>query len=124
MNETMEPELCPICGKPVEVGDFSGEHWFIFSECGNEFAPNYVKTREELIAAWNRRPSGWISVNKRMPEKTGEYLTYQERNGEYHTIEYWAPEDLPRGIYFPGWDFDHERVTHWQPLPEPPEVEE
>ncbi len=64
----------------------------------------------------------WISVEERLPEKSGEYLTWH--NGYFGVIEYNA--DLH------GWNIMHhadrsteiKSVTHWMPLPEPPEKRE
>ena len=64
----------------------------------------------------------WISVDDKLPEKSGEYLTWH--NGSFHLIEYNA--DLH------GWNISHhadrsteiKSVTHWTPLPEPPEKRE
>jgi hypothetical protein len=59
----------------------------------------------------------WISVKDRLPEEDDDYLVY----GEDH-----------RGFIFTGcdwfvvdckdwWNNPHGQVTHWMPLPEPPE---
>ena len=64
----------------------------------------------------------WIPVEERLPEKNGYYLTYVESalfpNSYYFNL-----------IKFIDGDFieDHcviHRVTHWMPLPEPPEEQE
>ena len=58
----------------------------------------------------------WISVKDRLPEKDGDYLVYS-------TFEL-----VDRLRFFDGvwWDYGAECqpgvVTHWMPLPEPPEV--
>ena len=64
----------------------------------------------------------WISVKDRLPDKNGNYLTYDPRYGD---IEIY---------YYMGWDeWDHHRngitdaeghgFTHWMPLPQPPKGE-
>lgn len=57
------------------------------------------------------KPSGWISVNDRLPEKHVGVLVY---NGSIH-------EDF---ICSSGYFYDTLDVTHWMPLPEPPKESE
>lgn len=74
---------------------------------------------EELVS--NADKFKWISTAERQPEKSGLYLTYNPRRS-FMTIHYSAKNK--------AWNaFDHEdepkhalEVTHWMPLPEPPEV--
>ena len=100
----------------------------ICTDCGTSFyfyreGKKDIKTELNIFNTWNSRASAWISVKDRLPERSCECLTYQFRSGEYHVIEYWAAIDMPRGIKKSGWNMDHEMVTHWQPLPAPPEAD-
>lgn len=62
----------------------------------------------------------WIPVSERLPERDGFYLVLENVNqvaGYYHWCKVF------------GWNTDGGRtniqsVTHWMPLPEPPEVKE
>lgn len=63
---------------------------------------------------------GWVSIKERLPNKDGKYLVH------YQT------QVLCDGRYLPKFDvvnysscirhfdFYHDHITHWQPLPEPP----
>lgn len=63
----------------------------------------------------------WISVEDRMPEKDGYYLVVIDDTGI--SIEEFSKEKLA----WLGFDWENAEVfeligiTHWMPLPEPPE---
>lgn len=81
---------------------------------------NGIKTAREIV---ENAPTvgGWISVKERMPEKRGRYLCWFGKN----TLCVGA--DI--ATYLPEWhgfgiletDTVLQNVTHWMPLPEPPE---
>lgn len=56
--------------------------------------------------------SGWIKCSKRMPERDGAYLVW---DGRY----------VDKASFFFGNflvnTFRQKNITHWQPLPSPPE---
>ncbi|EEO5603462.1 DUF551 domain-containing protein [Salmonella enterica] len=66
-------------------------------------------------------PDGWIPVSERMPEESGRYWCYVEEQNSLGKSHYqwncswngqaWSDRALSG------------RVTHWMPLPEPPQEE-
>lgn len=77
----------------------------------------------------------WISVKDRLPDKDGQYLVFTEQGDCYN-----APFDTnvgdggEFGIWFNRYHPDtlgfldsqwqeYEGITHWMPLPEPPDGE-
>ena len=65
----------------------------------------------------------WISVDERLPEESGYYLTYNE--GVTSALEYSvrhklfnATDDLPEAFS----KKNSITVSHWMPLPEPPKM--
>lgn len=72
--------------------------------------------------------SKWISVKDELPEENqGVLIT----DGDIITAAYldlWGTDDDPHwgGQGFSGyeweWDFSNNEITHWMPLPAPPEV--
>ena len=65
--------------------------------------------------------SEWISVKERLPEKPGEYLVaYQPCYWDNVQPEFRVGIDSFRGKT--AWaKKKYQCVTHWMPLPEPPE---
>lgn len=82
----------------------------------------YIQQLENQIADVGKTSTRWISVKKRLPENgqkviaafrnSGGWIVDQARysNGEF---------DFASWAYV--WD---DNITHWMPLPKPPEVEE
>lgn len=68
----------------------------------------------------------WISVKERLPKVNKDvllfspfYLDYKYFIGKLLKDGAFVCEEAERDIFF-----GKEKVTHWMPLPEPPEVEE
>lgn len=72
-----------------------------------------------LYKRWNTRASGWISVDERLPERTGYFLV--SYNGA-DQIRFVAGDVYKSGknLGVEGFATFKRSVTHWQPLPEPP----
>lgn len=63
---------------------------------------------------------GWISVKDKLPEDDKDVLVYNSKDKEIIIANYKG--DNAWDSYAYGWLPD-DTVTHWQPLPELPEVE-
>ncbi|OEM72430.1 Eaa protein [Escherichia coli] len=79
-------------------------------------APNDVR-EQTAIPQVPVTPDGWISCSERMPEELddvlvtdGEHVEVKWWNG--HIWDCWAPRNS---------DISYKDVTHWMPLPEPPQ---
>ncbi len=70
---------------------------------------------EACVRAVDYAPTvgGWISVQDRMPEKKGDYIAYTKDGIVW---PYWFDD-----VWFDTLGYATDTVTHWRPLPEPPE---
>lgn len=123
---------CPFCGSNQISRSFDVVHYIGCGECKILF----VSESEKFEESWNHRPSPWISVKDRLPEKI-EGLPYLEVlifidsdpcEIRIATLEY--------NEFYDEWEwFDinqlskhslmrSDEVTHWQPLPNPPKENE
>ncbi|MBR5878416.1 MAG: DUF551 domain-containing protein [Akkermansia sp.] len=99
-----------------------------------EVLQRYIDAYDMAISAMKEQPR-WISVEERLPEKEGQYLVYTKWTyGNFIRLCNWTPK-------YNGWeehlngraiwynydseygDYESKDITHWMPLPEPPEVE-
>jgi hypothetical protein len=95
--------------------------WF---ECENdECIKSMFDAALKLLKEQEQTPSGWISVNDRMPETCHAVLVYtphykniwaatMHEDGNWYI---WSPGG--RVLLDPDW---YGPITHWMPLPEPP----
>lgn len=62
--------------------------------------------------------SEWISVKERLPEKNTKVLCYFKYEPN-------TPDVICENVYYGSgrWMSESSKVTHWMPLPEPPEKE-
>lgn len=89
--------------------------------CNPISACDALKYAERAVEAGYCKQSGWISVDERLPEKSGDYLTYH--NGVISALMYSKRHKL-----FNAEDTLDEKfskancieVSHWMPLPEAP----
>ena len=63
-------------------------------------------------------PDDWISVDERLPEYLESVLCYSEDLGKVYEA-YYQPQT---GCFHTNMVEAYPNVTHWMPLPEPPEV--
>ena len=118
-----ELKPCPFCGgeadSPVATAftrDGTGYEFYVQCDKCCAKADFFYNTPDEATAAWNRRASGWVSVEERLPE-IGMPVLVDGGIAHWNHPDCWFShmEGNPKPVI--QW-----AVTHWQPLPEPPEA--
>ena len=70
----------------------------------------------------------WISVEDRLPNESGEYLTYRAQASSYQILMFSKHHGLWNAFDFMKSKHAEQNtirgITHWMPLPEPPETPE
>jgi Lar family restriction alleviation protein len=106
---------CPFCGGEAEViNDNLYAAWIVCTHCLASTCARALDENADNIAAWNRRAPEWNKFPDQEPEIGQKYVVIGER-GDVHV--YTWNEGMRR--WWKG-----NAVTHYMPLPEPPEVGE
>ena len=81
--------------------------------------------KEDFVAI-AKADNGWISVKDRLPARDGEYMVYGQSEAMWELL----PDSDPiwvcnyykkHGFYSIELRREYDYITHWMPLPEPPE---
>jgi Lar family restriction alleviation protein len=120
-----ELKACPFCGsnrvsfyqdeeQHEELDTTTGFIW-----CrGCDFSSDSYLSYAIAVEKWNAR-AGWVSVSERLPE-AGERVIGLFGGVPWEV--YWTGKKWTRNeIDYEDW-FDA-KLTHWMPLPQPPEVQ-
>lgn len=111
-------------GHDVEIGVCWGTKECDECSCGGNQAKCdfYPEVRQKARKKRKPKFGEWISVEDRLPDKCGNYLTYDPRYN-----------DINMCYYMGSGEWDHHRngitdakshgFTYWQSLPEPPKGE-
>ena len=89
------------------------------------YEPEDLKGPKSTPLTWSKSTSlnGWISVKDRLPEDDKDVLVYDSGSKEIIMASYNSDYDEWSTPYDYYYDLDNDKITHWQPLPELPEVE-
>lgn len=130
MTETPELKPCPFCGSEDVHADKNTEETFLM-QCESCFSEGpEADSVPNALEKWNRRVSPWQPIET--APKNGQIIDIWCRVPEIHGESYDRIADC---WYSAGrwWGYDENgndicrlkmnSVTHWMPLPEPPEVE-
>ena len=115
-----EMKQCPFCGGEAQIAEFGRYSVFCSKQCCEQ--PVAYPDKETAIEDWNKRTAQgfgeWISVEERLPESL--VFVVALTTGGDRII---AQLDKYGWLRFGGYECERMRpITHWMPLPEPPEV--
>lgn len=130
------PEVCKYVEKNPEIPQLSAEELaetlrlcgsasctgcalYGFYDCGSIINPQAADMLEKLAAEKDAKKPEWISVNDRLPDSNNVVFACID-DGQCKIV---------RSAYVSSygkwkWIEEHQTVTHWMPLPEPPKEEE
>lgn len=114
---------CPFCGGEAKAYSILCDGLKHIVSCQGCLVETPLHdTREDLTATWNRRADGWIAVEDGLPEmRTDVWVHYRDGGIEIGCCRLF--HGRPR--WFVGFTiFPEGTVTHWMPLPEPPEIKD
>ena len=103
--EEMAKGMCDCCRKAVTN-----------DTCEETLCCGVIQHAEALYNAGYRKQE-WISVDERLPDKEGTYLTYTDKDRMLFDSFCIYPSI---GTKF--WIGGNGKVTHWMPLPEAPKM--
>jgi len=115
--------ICPVLGKSFSVADVNILHYRL-NGCPISPAPEWVKftTREPDAEEREMHPDWEYVLNCQLPDD-GQRILVHVKYSAHENVQmdefYYDADDCYLGS---GYDLLSE-VTHWMPLPEPPEVE-
>lgn len=91
-------------------------------ECDCGVGAAYADDRASAVAAWNDRPSEWISVDERLPESGSRVLiAFHPQLNKRVNDAWYNPLDYPEHPWRDGLGSgDGPSVSHWMPMPAPP----
>ena len=88
-----------------------------------DFASAVQEAADAIEELTDNHVGKWIPVTERLPEKPGNYLVYAnyaKGNQPFADVDYYSGKNFATVYTCCG----YYRVSHWLPLPEPPEKEE
>ena len=132
-----EMKPCPFCGGEADYTQILGNYGRVYCfTCDGGIREG--RSKDGVIHNWNNRPiedelrariaeleaaQRWIPVSERLPQIGVRVLFYNNFITNIHKGWFSGDEwtsDI--GIFYNGDKL--KRITHWMPLPEPPEVQE
>ena len=111
-----------------KIGLYPGKSgiWAVIEQAADRLdnQNTHIAALQKAIEDLRRQMPRWIPVTERLPKDRSDVLVvayWHERWGVY--MGWCAPERAEWSVHIGIGDRNDVAVTHWMPLPEPPEVE-
>ena len=93
---------------------------------GEIVVPYFAEQIADHLLANGVTVQNWIPVTERLPEKTGTYIVTTQP-GAVTTSRFYEARSIPERMWREEYDLpanwqSNRKVTHWMPLPEPPDM--
>ena len=99
------------------------DSWVMWGKINDEIIPaiNEILTKGINMTTLTP-PNEWVSVDEKFPEDNTQVLMWSARwkiaeAGSYYNQHFWVYSEI-------GDEYIADNITHWMPLPLPPEKEE
>lgn len=99
--------------------------------CDEEHADPHFLNGVESILEWAQTlptltpPNEWVSVEERLPDSQADVLVVAFWHENWQTMIGWHSDTSKKWrVITPHGEMEPGGVTHWMPLPEPPEKDE
>ncbi|HGW3584033.1 TPA: DUF551 domain-containing protein [Escherichia coli] len=129
-NSPVIPDgLSTVCAEAYQVVGVMADALGVFGDAAvqkvlDNLSQQKLVHRDVLPFSLPVTPDGWISCSERMPENIPgsckEYLVFDGLNNKVHH-DYWVVPDGDSAPVASFWNHYGAHVTHWMPLPEPPQ---
>ncbi len=122
-------DLSTVCAEAYQVVGVMADALGVFGDAAvqkvlDNLSQQKLVHRDVLPFSLPVTPDGWISCSERMPENIPgsckEYLVFDGLNNKVHH-DYWVVPDGDSAPVASFWNHYGAHVTHWMPLPEPPQ---
>ncbi|EPM7990771.1 DUF551 domain-containing protein, partial [Escherichia coli] len=125
-NSPVIPDgLSTVCAEAYQVVGVMADALGVFGDAAvqkvlDNLSQQKLVHRDVLPFSLPVTPDGWISCSERMPEETGDIIVVSD--GIVMSGISYSRRD---GFYIAALEYDDDEpidgVTHWMPLPEPPQ---
>lgn len=89
---------------------------------GSRFTTSFIERIADHLIANGVTVQKWIPVTERLPEDRGDVLAVVYWHEKWRVKMAWCAQERNKWSVHVGFaDRDDVTVTHWMPLPEPPE---
>ena len=125
---TDEVKLRALIGEGIKSHEERKEAWILAGKPGErptimDSIADHLLANGVTFATDNHVGGKWIPVTERLPETGGSYLVYTERGSVYASHFYTEKKFASGYVREASWSQRGKvKVTHWMPLPEPPDA--